>query len=93
MQCSGAEDSVHRSILLPCSHTVPENELLTQFESNIVALPRCPECFKPITFLGRFKKEMKTKKDQVVQVYDLDFKQKTGLKQVKEDLVTKLGKK
>ena len=76
-----------RYIELPgCKHAVESGKLNTILNSNIIGIPECPICQTPISYLSRYKEKFKSRKKDVVQVFDHYFILKSNLNKTKQTM-------
>ena len=78
---------IFRYIELPgCKHAVESGKLETIFDDNIIGIPECPNCQVPISYLPRFKEKFKSRKKDVVEVFDHYFNLKSNLNKTKQSI-------
>ena len=70
-----------------CKHTIENEKLKEILDDKIVGIPQCPYCSNPITYLPRFKEKFKSRKKDVVQVFDHYFILKSNLNKTKQILL------
>jgi len=76
-----------RYIELPgCKHAVESGKLETIFDDNIIGIPECPNCQIPISYFPRFKEKFKSRKKDVVEVFDHYFNLKSNLNKTKQSI-------
>ena len=78
----------YRYLEMPgCKHAIENEKLTAILDDKIIGIPECPSCNTPISNLPRFKEKFKSRKKDVVQVFDHYFILKSNLTKTKQLLL------